>query len=211
MPVDSPNLANPVPLPGTVERPLRADAARNRDRVLAAAREAFAECGSEAQMEDVARRAGVGMGTVYRHFQTKDALIDALLTARFTQLADRVRVSIYVGDPWRAIVDAFQATAELQAEDRCLVDALAEHKAIFTERAPIMTELRAIWSELIDRGQRQGVVRADLSVDDIPSLMCALATVVGRSSHPRTWERYLGLLLDGLRAAPARSKLAPLS
>jgi len=120
-------------------------------------------------------------------------------------------VSLYVGDPWRAIVDAFQATAELQAEDRCLVDAPAEHKAIFTERAPIMTELRAIWGELIDRGQRQGVVRADLSVEDIPSPMCALATVVVDPVHPRTWERYLGLLLDGPRAAPARSKLAPLS
>jgi AcrR family transcriptional regulator len=208
VPAGSPRLASPA---SARERPLRADAARNRDRVLAAARDAFAECGSDAQMEDVARRAGVGVGTVYRHFQTKEALIDALLTARFTQLADRVRTSLQTEDPWQAVVEAFQRTAELQAEDRCLTDALAEHKAIFTEQAPIMAELRAIWGELLDRGQRQGVIREDLSVEDIPSLMCALATVVGRSSRSRDWERYLGLLLDGLRAAPVKSRLAPLS
>jgi AcrR family transcriptional regulator len=211
MPVGSPPLARVLPLHGAGERPSRVDAARNRDRVLTAAREAFAEYGSEAQMEDIARRAGVGVGTVYRHFQTKDALIDALLTARFTQLADRLRLSQQVKDSWDAIVLAFQVTAELQAQDRCLVDALAQRKALFTESAPVMTELRAIWGELLQRGQRQGVIRPDVSVEDIPSLMWGLASVVGRANHSRVWERYVGLLLDGLRAAPVRSTLAPLS
>src|ERR1700756_2007672 len=84
-------------------RPLRADAARNRERVLAAAREAFAEYGRDAQMEDVARRAGVGVGTVYRHFATKEALVDALLETRFRQAMERAREALALEDPWEAV------------------------------------------------------------------------------------------------------------
>ena len=82
-------------------RPLRADARRNRERVLAAAGAAFAEAGFDAQVEDIARRAGVGVGTLYRHFPTKDALVDALAEAHFGHLADLLEAALgREGDPW---------------------------------------------------------------------------------------------------------------
>jgi len=157
-------------------------------------------------MEDVARRAGVGIGTVYRHFQTKDALIDALLNERFSQMTESVRAALAIKDSWLAITEAFQCTARLQAQDRCLAGALAERKPLFTTNAPIMRELHAVWAQLLDRGQRDGVIREDISAADIPNLMCALASVVGRS-QPSGWERYLGILLDGLHADASRSVL----
>jgi AcrR family transcriptional regulator len=188
-------------------RPLRADAARNRARVIEAAGEAFSECGSDAQMEDVARRAGVGVGTVYRHFATKEALVDALLTARFTELTARVREQLEIDDPWNAVVAAFELTAELQAHDRCLAGALGEHKRAFTASAPIMDELRGAWGELLGRAQDRGVLRPDFTVADLSNLMCGLANVVGSAPDRTSWQRYLAIVLDGLRSGPTRSPL----
>src|SRR3954454_7006801 len=91
------------PEPG-VEKPLRADARRNREKVMAAARAAFAEHGSDAQMDDVARRAKVGVGTVYRHFPTKEALFVALLEDTFASVTERSRVALDKADPWEAFV-----------------------------------------------------------------------------------------------------------
>jgi AcrR family transcriptional regulator len=192
-------------------RPPRADAVRNRARVLTAAREAFAQHGSDAQMEDVARRAQVGVGTVYRHFQTKDVLIDALLTQCFTQLVAEVSNALEIPDAWEAINTAFRASAELQARDRCLADVLGERKQTFTATAPIMNDLREVWRQLLDRGQSQGVIRPDVSVADLSSLMCGLANVVNSAPQRGAWERYLSLLLDGLRAAPTLTPLVALT
>jgi AcrR family transcriptional regulator len=186
---------------------MRADATRNRARVIEAAGEVFSESGSEAQMEDVARRAGVGVGTVYRHFATKDALIDALLTARFSELTVRVRAKLQIEDPWDAVVAAFNSSAELQAQDRCLAGALGERKRAFTASAPIMDELRGVWGELLGRAQGQGVLRPDFTVADLSNLMCGLANVVGSAPDRTSWQRYLAIVLDGLRVDPSRSPL----
>ena len=84
------------------ERPLRADARRNREKVLTAARDVFSEHGRDAQMDDVARRAGVGVGTVYRHFPTKEALIEALMVAAFEAIAAQAEAALEIEDPWEA-------------------------------------------------------------------------------------------------------------
>ena len=107
------------------ERPLRADARRNREKVLAAARAAFSEQGREAQMDDVARRAGVGVGTVYRHFPTKEALIEALMVAAFETIAAAAEEALEVEDPWEAFTSVLWRGAETMAGDRALSEVFA--------------------------------------------------------------------------------------
>src|ERR1041384_5426357 len=94
------------------DRPLRADARRNREKVLQAARSVFSEHGRDAQMDDVARRAGVGVGTVYRHFPTKEALIEALMVAAFQTIADEAHRALDIEDPWEAFTSVLWRGAE---------------------------------------------------------------------------------------------------
>jgi AcrR family transcriptional regulator len=193
--------ASAEPLATPSPRPLRADAARNRERVLAAAREAFAECGRDAQMEDVARRAGVGVGTVYRHFATKEALVDALVEARFRQAMERAREALALEDPWEAVVSAFRATAELQARDRCFADAASERIQAVKREAPVYPALQEVWARLLARAREAGVLRPDFGIDDLPMIMCGLANVVAQAESRGAWERYLAIVLDGLRSS----------
>src|SRR3954466_946340 len=102
------------------QRPLRADARRNRERVLCAARAVFAAQGHEAQMDDVARQAEVGVGTVYRHFPTKEALIEALALEAFGRVAAQAKAALELDDPWEALTQTLWAGAEILAGDRAL-------------------------------------------------------------------------------------------
>src|SRR5690242_8135354 len=104
----------------TGERPLRADARRNREAIVKAARAVFAQYGREAQMDDVARRAKVGVGTVYRHFPTKEALLEALAQDRFAQIAGFAQDALEVADPWEAFAGFLRRCAEVNASDRAL-------------------------------------------------------------------------------------------
>ncbi|HEU4704027.1 MAG TPA: helix-turn-helix domain-containing protein [Conexibacter sp.] len=185
--------------PTIVTRRLRADAVRNRAKVLEAARAAFAEHGAEAQMEDVARRAGVGVGTVYRHFPTKQALAEALIEERFEHTIAFVRELIDAEpDPWRAIERCFEYCAATQERDRAWAAALSLMAGgMVGPREHQMRELLALEEQLIARAREAGVVREDLRADDMPALFCALASVV--QAGGRNWRRYLDLLLDGLR------------
>ena len=187
--------------PTIVTRRLRADAVRNRGRVLEAARAAFAEHGAEAQMEDVARRAGVGVGTVYRHFPTKQALAEALIEERFDHTIAFVRGLVeQQGDPWDAIVRCFEYCADVQERDRAwaaVLALMAGGMGAMGPREHQMQELLALEEQLIVRARAAGVVREDLTAADMPALFCALASVV--QAGGRNWRRYLDLLLDGLR------------
>jgi AcrR family transcriptional regulator len=185
--------------PVIVTRRLRADAVRNRAKVLEAARAAFAEHGTEAQMEDVARRAGVGVGTVYRHFPTKQALAEALVEERFDRTIAFVRQLVDEGgDPWRAIERCFEYCAATQEHDRAWAAVLALMAGgAMGPREHQMRELLALEDRLIARARAAGVVREDLAAADMPALFCALASVV--QAGGRNWRRYLALLLDGLR------------
>jgi len=182
-------------------RRLRADAARNRAKVLEAARAAFAEHGGEAQMEDVARRAGVGVGTVYRHFPTKQALAEALIEERFDHTLAFVRELVErEPDPWRALVRCFEHCAARQARDRAWAGALVQMAGgTMGPREHQLRELLALEEQLLVRARAAGVVREDLVAADMPALFCALASVVQAGGDG--WRRYLELLLDGLRPA----------
>lgn len=185
--------------PTIVTKRLRADAARNREKVLAAARQEFGEHGAEAQMEDVARRAGVGVGTVYRHFPTKKALAEALVEERFDSTIAYASTLLDEPDPWRAIERCFEHCAESQARDRAWAVGL-NSIAGGAPAGPLehqQQQLLTIMGQLLARARAAGVVREDLRAEDMPPLFCGLASVV--LAGVEDWPRYLDILLDGLR------------
>lgn len=184
---------------------LRADAARNRAKVLDAARAAFAEHGPDAQMDDVARRAGVGVGTVYRHFPTKQALAAALVEERFDQVIVHQRALLDEPDPWRALERSFEFCAQSQERDRALAGVLATLAGDAARPAGPLAhqhaDLMAAIEQMLGRARAAGAIRDDLRAEDLPSLYCGLAAVV--QAGVTDWRRYLELLLDGLRPRTA--------
>jgi AcrR family transcriptional regulator len=186
---------------------MRADAVRNRERILAAAREAFTECGSEAQVEEIARRAGVGVGTFYRHFESKDVLVGELIRIKLTEFAERVRQKFdEEPDPWEAFEGALREQVLVMARDEAHQRMPFASTPSAMERAePAIRELRAAWGATIDRAKEAGAVRADLEIDDIRTLMCglgAMMTADHRGALRYDWGRQLELFLDGVRTKP---------
>jgi AcrR family transcriptional regulator len=187
-------------------KPLRADARRNREKVLEAAREAFAAHGAEAQIDDVARRACVGVGTVYRHFPTKEALLNALVEVTFESIAARSRPLLELDDPWEAFATMLRDAAASLAGDRALTEAMTLRAP--SAECPGQVELAGIAAELMRRAQEAGRMRPDVMVEDIPMLMCGLGSATSRPHPcPNSWRRHLGVLLDGLRAEAATDAL----
>ena len=191
---------------------MRADARRNRERILQSARAAFDELGLAAQMEDVARRAGVGVGTLYRHFPTKEALVEALIADRMTQIAAELRRAVEEEpDAWSALARVLRFGVELQAGDRALAQVLASQSPDRWEAAKDAAGLDPLTAELLERAQAEGTLRPDVNADDIPILMCGMSRVVemrvAACGRPAGWERYFALLLDGLRARPGADPL----
>jgi AcrR family transcriptional regulator len=183
-------------------RPMRADARRNRDRVLAAAREVFGHSGADAQMDDVARVAGVGVGTVYRQFPTKEALIGEIVRQTFARFAVSAEEALRsASDPFEALAWLLHRNAEQLAGDAATRYAMGTGTALWEAAAAERARLETLAGELIARGRREGSVRADLTVADIGMVMCGLASSMARGFD---WRRHLQLLLDGLRGPAAR-------
>jgi len=189
----------------TLDKPLRADARRNREKVLAAARAVFAQQGVDAQMDDVARHADVGVGTVYRHFPTKEALLSALHDEHFAVVAVYVRNLLTLDDPWEAFSRALWFGAEKTVGDRAFSEVLTAYPP---RTCPGKEDLLVTIGELMDRCKAAGVMRQDAMVEDIGLLMCG----IGNASHmehpvPDAWRRHLAIVLDGLRAECATGTL----
>jgi AcrR family transcriptional regulator len=185
-----------------VEVRQRADARRNRKRVLDAARLLLAEHGLDVHMERIARAAGVGVGTVYRNFPTKEDLLQALADERFVFFAERARAALGNPDAWQGFSELMRECARVTAEDRALSEAMDQLPGLCGSSAT-KAGLQELTGELIERAKADGTMRPDFSVDDIPSIMCGLA----RATAPRedgppamSWERYLEIILAGLRA-----------
>ena len=189
-------------------RPLRADARRNRERVLTAARAVFAEQGREAQMDDVARHAEVGVGTVYRHFPTKEALIEAVAIDSFERVTAKAQEALELDDPWEAFTSTLWSGAEILAADRALSELMALIPGPMLKGLPVEQELNAAMTELIRRAQEAGALRTDVILDDIPMLMCGVGSAT-RKEHrcPDAWRRHLSIVIDGLRASTASGPL----
>jgi AcrR family transcriptional regulator len=184
-------------------RPLRADARRNREKILAAAAAAFGQSGLESQVEDIARRAGVGVGTVYRHFPTKDALVMALTEAHFDRLADTVESALAEGgDPWDVFATAIWRAAEPAAADVAWCEIIASHPSAISGGLRGQERLARATGTLIERAQAAGQMRADATGRDVRAIMCGLGHVATaqRAGAPLDWRRYLEIALDGLRA-----------
>lgn len=179
-------------------RPQRADARRNRERILAAARAVFAATGVEAQIDDVARRADVGVGTVYRHFPTKEALIEALVRDHFAILAGFAQEAEQAPDAWEGFCAMVWRCAELNATVRGFSQVMGS-----SDKREIVAEcgLFAATSALMRRAQAEGSMRPDAGPEDVAVLMCGHAGVAATFPEPASWRRYLELMLDGLRAA----------
>jgi AcrR family transcriptional regulator len=190
-------------------RPLRADARRNRERVLQAARRVFGEQGREAQMDDVARGAEVGVGTVYRHFPTKEALLEALAVDAFERIVVIARENLAsVADPWDALTRTLWSGAEILAADRALSEVMSEIPGPVPIGLHSQRELNATMTELMRRAQAAGVLRRDIVLDDFSMLMCGVGAAT-RKSHacPDSWRRHMAIVIDGLRASSASETL----
>jgi AcrR family transcriptional regulator len=180
-------------------RPMRADARRNRERILDAARAVFAASGGEAQMDQIAARAGVGVGTVYRHFPTKDALLAEMVEQRFATFARWAREAAQEPDPWKAFAGHITRCLETTENDLGTQHAMrAAHGAFVAQEAAERTGLAAATEALIVRAQAAGAMRADFSIADVPIVMCGLSS--GMTVHHWDWRRFLAIVLDGLRA-----------
>jgi AcrR family transcriptional regulator len=184
---------------------MRADARRNRERILDAARETFSEYGSEAQMDEIARRAGVGVGTLYRHFPTKDVLVGELIEIKLGDFAARARAKFEQDDrPWESFAELIREQAEIASRDASqqrMIFAMT-HEAL-VEAGPTIGELTGAVKALIDRAKAAGAVREDLVVSDVRTLMCGLGSIMAADAlgvMPYDWRRHLDFVLAGMRA-----------
>jgi AcrR family transcriptional regulator len=191
-------------------RPLRRDAERNRQRILEAATEVFNERGLDVSLDEIARHAGVGVGTVYRRFRNKEELVEALFMSRLDQVAAIADQAFEAPDPWSGLVSFMERMAEIMAGDlglrqilmfatygRDLVTVARERNAPLVER-------------LVERAQAAGQLRSDLRQTDIVFIVFVLteAAQLAQAASPGIWRRYLALILDGMR--PARAGVTPL-
>jgi AcrR family transcriptional regulator len=181
---------------------LRADAQRNLDRVLVAAGEAFAEFGPDVSVNEIARRAGVGHGTVFRRFPSKESLIAAVVNERLVELACTAEELLEQEDAGAAFEAFVWQAAETHARDRALFEGM--HRC--GEMLEVVEEKRRLAGFvglLVSRAQDQGALRADVDPDDVQVLVGAAIAGSFQASAPDAWQRYIRIVLDGLRA-PAR-------
>jgi AcrR family transcriptional regulator len=192
------------------DRPLRRDAERNRQRILRAAAEVFGGRGLDATLDDVAQRAGVGVGTVYRRFPDKESLVGELFQDRIDGLVSVAEQACAAEDPWAGLVSYLEYIAAVMAGDQGLRQMLLFATYGRDRVAYARERMRPVVARLVARAQDAGMVRDDLGATDVPMIACMLATAAEYASpvQPEVWRRYLALIIDGLR--PARDGASPL-
>jgi AcrR family transcriptional regulator len=184
---------------------LRSDARRNRERLVASARELFAREGVDVPVEEITQHAGLGMGTLYRHFPTKAELVDAVLEDTFGEIVQLAEQAALEDDAWAGLTGFLEQVLELHAANLGLKDVLAAGERE-RKRADAMRErIRPLLRRLIERAQAQGTLRPDVTNEDLPLVFWTSSRVIEltESVAPGYWRRHLGLLLDGLRADAA--------
>ena len=184
---------------------MRSDARRNRELVLAAAQAVFSEHGQRATVEEVARRAGVGVGTVCRHFPTKEALVEAVHEAMYAALVNDAQTALEQPDPGDAFRSFVVSLSEFQARHRALAEQMAADLDLPLSAQSLRTALRNAISELVRRAQEAGAVRSDIGAADVAMLFSGVANATARAGalQPELRERYVAIILDGLRPLEA--------
>jgi AcrR family transcriptional regulator len=190
---------------------LRSDARRNRERLIASARTLFAESGVEVSVEDITRHAGLGMGTLYRHFPTKEDLIDAVLEDAYAEIVLAAEHAAGEEDAWAGFTGFLERALALHAANRGLKDVLATREYGRQRAEAMRARIRPVLSTLIARAQAQGALRSDFTAEDLPLVFWTGGRAIEATAGvaPDFWRRYLGLLLDGLRAEAATPLPAP--
>jgi AcrR family transcriptional regulator len=186
-------------------RTLRADAARNREKLLAAATRLFAERGLDVPMEHIARSAGVSIGTLYAHFPTRDAFFEAIFPARLAALEELGRKALAEPDPWQGFVGYLEALFATHAEDHGLNEVLARDVPNAAGVVKSCQQGAGYAAELIDRALADGRLRSDFTMADMATLTRAMARVIRDSiaAGSDEWRRFLAIYIDGLRAGGA--------
>lgn len=202
--------ADDPPAGGTAERPLRRDAERNRQRILHAAARVFTHRGLDATLDDVAREAGVGVGTVYRRFPDKESLIAELFADRVDAMVAVAENAYAAPDPWQALVSYLEYAAQTMASDVGLRQLMMFATYGRDQVAYAREKMRPVISKLVIRAQQAGRLRQDFSATDVPLIAFMLASAAEYASpvEPELWRRYLALIIDALR--PAREDTTPL-
>ena len=181
-------------------RPLRADAERNRERLLAAAAEVFTQRGLDVSLDEVARHAGVGVGTVYRRCADKEQLVETLFTERIDNVAAMATRALELPDPWAGLVCFLEQLATALTSDVGLRELLM-FATYARDRVSYAREtFTPLVGALVDRAKASGQARADLAPTDVPfiALMLSASAEYARQSRPEIWRRYLTLLIDGM-------------
>ena len=185
----------------TDQRTLRADARRNRERIMSSGRELFARDGPEAQMDEIAARAGVGIGTVYRHFPTKEALLTEMVRVRFQEFAAIAALAEDTVDERDALETVMRRSAEavegdigfqlaMMGSDQLEWEGIEEQKAV----------LAAVITRIIRRAVSAGVVRDDFTFEDFGMVMCGITSTMYYKPGSADWRRHLAIILHGVRA-----------
>lgn len=192
------------------ERPLRRDAERNRQRILAAAAEVFSERGLDATLDEVARTAGVGVGTVYRRFPDKESLVQELFRDRIDGLVTIAEQACAAADPWQGLVSYLEFAVAAMAADLGLRQMMTFATYGRDQVCYARERMRPVIGRLVTRAQASGDLRADLRPTDVKLIVLMLASVAEYAAEvrPDIWRRYLAVVVDGLR--PARKTATPL-
>jgi AcrR family transcriptional regulator len=183
-------------------KPLRRDAERNRQRILAAANALVAEVGLDVTHNDIARAAEVGVGTVYRRFPDRQELLDQLFDERVDRVIALVDRARQAEDPWQGLCVFVAGNLELQAGDRGLKDLMVGSGRASELAQRAQRRIGPAVRELVERAHASGQLRPDVGVEDFPLIQEMVSAVMEHSRHvePDLWRRALALVLDGYRA-----------
>ena len=189
----------------TTTLPARSDAARNRERLVSGARELFASAGVDVPARTVAGHAGLGVGTLYRHFPAREDLVDAVLEEAFEELIALAECALAEPDPWRGFTRFVEEALDLHARNRGLKDVVATQRHGRERVEALRRRIRPLVARLVTRAQEGGSLRADFAPQDVSLLFWASDRAIELAADvaPEIWRRQLGFLLDGLRSDAA--------
>jgi AcrR family transcriptional regulator len=186
---------------------MRADALRNRQQLLTAAADLFAERGVDVPLDEIARRAGVSIGTLYNHFPNRGALLDAVLPDWVAEVDRLAETALADPDPWRGFAGFMEGLFVIQASSRSMNDAIARTPAGPVDVGAECGRAGGVLASVVNRAREAGVLRPDFDAGDLGTMIGAMSKVIAMSNgDDAVWRRHLGFVLDGLRANTQRGE-----